>query len=141
MSAIPKNLSLSILTDKSESDRIKQIFKILKSAELENASVIIYCNFRDQTEKLVNEFKSSSSGLEITAYHAGLSGSKRASIQKKFMSGKIKIIAATVAFGMGLNHNSIRCVIHYSLPRSLENYTQVCYFSFKSFFSYHNSFV
>jgi ATP-dependent DNA helicase Q4 len=65
-------------------------------------------------------------GLNAESYHAGKSPEERALIQRKFMEGRLRIIVATVAFGMGINKQDVRSVIHFSLPKSLENYIQVC---------------
>lgn len=59
------------------------------------------------------------------AYHAGQTTSERSRIQKKFMSGKIRVLIATCAFGMGLNKPDLQAVIHFSLTKSFENYVQV----------------
>lgn len=58
------------------------------------------------------------------AYHAGLSFQQRKRIQNQFIKGKLKIIVATLAFGMGINMPNIRAVIHYNMPKSIENYVQ-----------------
>lgn len=58
------------------------------------------------------------------AYHAGLSSHQRTRIQNQFIKGKLKIIVATLAFGMGINMPNIRAVIHYNMPKSMENYVQ-----------------
>lgn len=58
------------------------------------------------------------------AYHAGMTAYKRKVVQKKFMSGEIKIVVATVAFGMGINKSDIRAVIHYNMPSTFEGYVQ-----------------
>ena len=58
------------------------------------------------------------------AYHAGLSYQQRKRIQNQFIKGKLKIIVATLAFGMGINMPNIRAVIHYNMPKSIENYVQ-----------------
>ena len=57
-------------------------------------------------------------------YHAGLSGAKRKSVQNCFMSGKLRIVVATVAFGMGIDKRDIRAIVHYNMPRSFESYIQ-----------------
>ncbi len=57
-------------------------------------------------------------------YHAGMAAAQRRSIQNKFMSGSLRIVVATVAFGMGLNKADIRAVIHYNIPRSFESFVQ-----------------
>nr|SVE70860.1 EOG090X0OUK [Daphnia similis]SVE71491.1 EOG090X0OUK [Daphnia similis] len=58
------------------------------------------------------------------AYHAGLTAARRSSVQKQFISGKMKIVVATVAFGMGINKSDIRAITHYNAPKNFENYVQ-----------------
>lgn len=60
----------------------------------------------------------------IEPYHAGRSASDRKSIQEAFMSGDLKIVVATIAFGMGINKADIRAVIHYNMPNNFERYVQ-----------------
>eukprot|EP00731_Ephydatia_muelleri_P027095 Em0018g1195a len=57
-------------------------------------------------------------------YHAGLPASQRRKVQSDFMAGKLRIVVATVAFGMGLNKSDVRAVIHYNMPKSFEAYVQ-----------------
>ncbi len=63
---------------------------------------------------------------EINAhpYHAGMENEKREQIQNKFMDGTLACIVATIAFGMGIDKKDIRKIIHYDLPKSIENYSQ-----------------
>jgi ATP-dependent DNA helicase RecQ len=63
-------------------------------------------------------------GLDAKAYHAGLADDYRAELQDAFMAGKVTMIVATIAFGMGIDKANIRAVYHYNLPKSLENYVQ-----------------
>ncbi len=58
-------------------------------------------------------------------YHAGLTSKERSRVQNRFMGGKIRVLVATTAFGMGLNKQDLQAVIHFSLPKSFENYIQV----------------
>jgi ATP-dependent DNA helicase RecQ len=60
----------------------------------------------------------------VKAYHAGLSSEEREQIQQEFMAGKTPCIVATIAFGMGVDKSNIRQVMHYDLPKSIENYSQ-----------------
>lgn len=57
-------------------------------------------------------------------YHAGMAAAQRRSVQNKFMSGSLRIVVATVAFGMGLNKADVRAIIHYNLPKSFESFVQ-----------------
>ncbi len=58
------------------------------------------------------------------SYHAGMSASQRRSVQNKFMSGALRIVVATVAFGMGLNKSDVRAIVHYDMPKSFESFVQ-----------------
>lgn len=58
------------------------------------------------------------------SYHAGLSGSERRRVQNNFMCGELRIVVATVAFGMGLDKSDVRGIIHYNMPKSFESYVQ-----------------
>lgn len=57
-------------------------------------------------------------------YHAGMQASRRRRVQSEFMSGGLRIVVATVAFGMGLNKADVRAIIHYNLPKSFESFVQ-----------------
>ena len=57
-------------------------------------------------------------------YHAGMTAYQRRSVQSHFMTGRLRIVAATVAFGMGLDKSDVRAVIHYNMPKSFESFVQ-----------------
>ncbi len=63
-------------------------------------------------------------GLPASAYHAGMKNEEREEVQQRFMGGEIDCVVATIAFGMGIDKGNIRSVIHFDLPKSLENYSQ-----------------
>ncbi|WP_227370659.1 ATP-dependent DNA helicase RecQ [Halomonas sp. M20] len=63
-------------------------------------------------------------GLVAQAYHAGLPHEQRDHLQQRFMAGEIPCIVATIAFGMGIDKSNIRNVVHFDLPKSIENYSQ-----------------
>ena len=63
-------------------------------------------------------------GFPASAYHAGMAHELRESIQRRFMAGELNGIVATIAFGMGIDKADIRNVVHYDLPKSVENYSQ-----------------
>ena len=60
----------------------------------------------------------------VESYHAGMSGAERKRIQLAFMTDRLRIVVATVAFGMGLNKSDVRAIIHYNVPKSFESYVQ-----------------
>ncbi len=63
-------------------------------------------------------------GFPASAYHAGMNHERREAIQRRFMAGELNCIVATIAFGMGIDKADIRNVVHYDLPKSVENYSQ-----------------
>ncbi|MDD4391593.1 MAG: RecQ family ATP-dependent DNA helicase [Desulfobacterales bacterium] len=85
-------------------------------------SAIIYCAKRDHTEQLATFL--ANEGLEAEAFHGGLSVPDKRRIQEAFISGEVPVICCTNAFGMGIDKDNVRLVIHYEIPGSLENYVQ-----------------
>lgn len=85
-------------------------------------SGIIYCNTRKKCEELGRFLKEQ--GFKASSYHGGMTPMERQQLQMQFISGKLQIIVATNAFGMGIDKPDIRFVIHYELPSSLEDYVQ-----------------
>ncbi len=83
---------------------------------------IVYCFTRKETEG-VSEYLNSN-GFNTLAYHAGLPSAKRDEVFRRFKDESIKIIVATIAFGMGIDKSNIRFVLHTSMPKTLENYSQ-----------------
>lgn len=90
--------------------------------EHKNESGIVYCFSRKSADAIAELLQSKK--ISAVSYHAGLSDKERAQNQEDFLSGRIKIIAATVAFGMGINKADVRFVIHFDLPKSIEQYYQ-----------------
>ena len=85
-------------------------------------SAIIYCFSRKDTEELAEYL--TAQGHPALAYHAGLDGATRRRTQERFIDGEVPVIAATIAFGMGIDKPDIRLVVHYTLPKSVEGYYQ-----------------
>tara|TARA_R110000737_G_scaffold106215_2_gene139105 strand:+ start:3945 stop:5900 length:1956 start_codon:yes stop_codon:yes gene_type:complete len=83
---------------------------------------IIYVTLQHSAEKVADFLQQQ--GIAAKAYHAGFKDDVRKQIQQDFMQGKTPIIVATIAFGMGIDKSNIRFVIHYDLPKSIENYSQ-----------------
>lgn len=111
------NIKLEVRTGK---DRINQIINFLNNHPEEAG--IIYCLSRKQTENIAHKLRDKNFNADF--YHAGMSADERDRVQNNFSNDNIQIICATIAFGMGIDKSNIRWVIHYNLPKSMENYYQ-----------------
>ncbi len=87
-----------------------------------NKSGIIYTLNRKTTEELANMLVAN--GIKAVAYHAGLDSKLRSLRQDQFLNEDVSVIVATIAFGMGIDKPDVRFVIHYNIPKSIENYYQ-----------------
>lgn len=94
-----------------------------QSQKSESFGAIIYVTLQ-QTAHEVADFLAPNLPFAVKAYHAGLSSEERERIQHEFMAGDTPCIVATIAFGMGVDKSNIRQVMHYDLPKSIENYSQ-----------------
>ncbi len=87
-----------------------------------NDSGIIYCASRKSTESLARNLNED--GVSAKPYHAGLTNVERTKHQDAFLRDDVRVISATIAFGMGINKPNVRFVVHYDLPKNLESYYQ-----------------
>ncbi|MBD2388296.1 DNA helicase RecQ [Cylindrospermum sp. FACHB-282] len=85
-------------------------------------SGIIYCLTRKKVDELT--FKLQNDKISALSYHAGLTDDERSKNQTRFIRDDVRVMVATIAFGMGINKPDVRFVIHYDLPRNLESYYQ-----------------
>ena len=83
---------------------------------------IVYVTLQRTAEQIAEHL--GRHGIEAEAYHAGLPHDQREAIQRRFMGGQSNCIVATIAFGMGIDKSDIRNVVHFDLPKSIENYSQ-----------------
>jgi ATP-dependent DNA helicase RecQ len=83
---------------------------------------IVYCSTRRRTEELAA--KLSLQGVAAAAYHAGLPTEERNRVQDAFLFDEIRVVVATVAFGMGIDKTNVRFVVHFDLPQHIEGYYQ-----------------
>ena len=90
--------------------------------ERRGQSAIVYCFSRKETEELATRL--TANGHPTVAYHAGLDPEIRRITQERFIDGDVPVVAATIAFGMGIDKPDIRLVVHYALPKSIEGYYQ-----------------
>lgn len=98
----------------------KQVLQWVKNHK--NESGIIYCQSRSSTEELA-EFLILH-GIKAKPYHAGLPQEARSEHQDLFLKDEVRVICATIAFGMGINKSNVRYVLHYDLPKNIEGYYQ-----------------
>ncbi len=115
-----KNLLLSVIRLKSNHGKEKILKGLLEKLK---GSVIVYVNFTRTAEELAKYL--AAEGLSASYYHGQIRDSgERRRIQNDFISGGTRIVVATNAFGMGIDKEDIRGIIHYELPKSIENYYQ-----------------
>lgn len=112
-----KNIFLEV---KPKKNALSQVIECIEKHKDESG--IIYCFSRKSVDELT--MKLHNEGYSVLNYHAGLSDIQRTKNQNLFIKDKVRIIVATVAFGMGINKPNVRFVIHYDMAKSLEEYYQ-----------------
>ncbi|PIC39668.1 hypothetical protein B9Z55_011283 [Caenorhabditis nigoni] len=118
---------LTIDQAKTTSNLTKNETKNEKSARTQakksfTGSAIVYCRSRSECEQIANVLRIA--GIPAMAYHAGLPKKERNEVQEKWMSNEIPVVAATVAFGMGIDKPDVRAVVHWSPTQNLAGYYQ-----------------
>ena len=112
------NLDLRVTPCAAE-ERKQILLDRLRNSE---GPAVVYVTRQETTEEVATFLQKQ--GLSARAYHAGLTDEVRGDAQNSFMADETRIIVATIAFGMGIDKPDIRTVIHYNLPKSLENHVQ-----------------
>jgi ATP-dependent DNA helicase RecQ len=114
-------------------DRPNLVYRVLPQLDLRaqvleavqrhaGEAVIVYCLARKDTESMAAFL--AGRGICAAAYHAGLDAAARARVQDDFAAERLQVVVATVAFGMGIDRSNVRCVVHATMPKSLEHYQQ-----------------
>jgi ATP-dependent DNA helicase RecQ len=114
-------------------DRPNLVYRVLPQLDLRaqvlevvrrhaGEALIVYCLARRDTESMAQFL--SGQGVAAAAYHAGLDAAERRRVQEEFAAERIEVVVATVAFGMGIDRSNVRCVVHATMPKSIEHYQQ-----------------
>lgn len=114
------NLYYEIQPKVKKEQTIKNLTRFI--VQNKGKSGIIYTLNRKTTEELADILVAN--GIKAVAYHAGLDAKLRSDRQDQFLNENVQVIVATIAFGMGIDKPDIRFVIHYNIPKSIENYYQ-----------------
>ena len=113
-----QNLDIDLIPAQGQ-DKQALLHQVLNDTQ---GTGIVYVTQQKTADELADSLQQS--GYSAVSYHAGLGNEVRAAIQNDFMAGQTRIIVATIAFGMGIDKSDIRFVVHYDLPKSIENYSQ-----------------
>lgn len=114
------NLYYDIRPKGKKEQTIKNIIQIIKG--MPGKSGIIYVQSRKNTEYIAEALRVND--IKAAPYHAGLDAKTRSKTQDDFLMEEVDVIVATIAFGMGIDKPDVRFVIHYDIPKSIENYYQ-----------------
>jgi ATP-dependent DNA helicase RecQ len=98
----------------------EQVLEFLRGRPKESG--IVYCQSRKSTESVATRLNED--GVPARPYHAGLTTKERSQHQELFLRDEVRVICATIAFGMGINKPNVRFVVHYDLPKNIEGYYQ-----------------
>lgn len=114
------NLRLNVRRGLGTKDKLRTILDFI--GHHPHDCGIIYCLSKKNTESVAAYLSSHS--ITTAVYHAGLSTEERSRAQEDFVNDRVQVVCATIAFGMGINKSNVRFVIHYNLPKSIENFYQ-----------------
>ena len=114
------NISLNVVQGSTGRQKFRQIVQFINLHRDESG--IIYCLRRKDTEKMATDL--TRLGIKAEAFHAAMSASEKQRVQRDFINDDLKVVCATIAFGMGIDKSNVRYVIHSNMPRNIESYYQ-----------------
>ncbi len=120
-SFLRENLYYEVRPKLNKDATIKDMVQFIKHPDTGRCG-IVYCLSRKSTEEVAEVLQIN--GINAAPYHAGLDSAVRSETQDRFLMEDVDVIVATIAFGMGIDKPDVRFVIHYDIPKSLENYYQ-----------------
>jgi ATP-dependent DNA helicase Q4 len=118
-SAARPNLRLAV---SRELNRHTALVALLRGALKDARALIVYCAFKRQADEVAELLAQHE--FDAASYHGDKSAEERTRVQRRFQKGQLRVVVATVAFGMGLNKLDVDGVVHFTMPRSLEHYVQ-----------------
>jgi len=116
------NLDLAVWPVATQDKDTQLLNAIRQQSSAATAAGVVYVTLQQSAEQVADFLVAN--GVNAAAYHAGFESERRQSVQSDFMAGRVQVVVATIAFGMGIDKSDIRFVIHYDLPKSIENYSQ-----------------
>lgn len=116
-----ENITLCVNKVENDQEKVNSIVQILSNY---NVPTVIYFSSRKSTESVSDILSKNLPHLKIASYHGSMEQLDRITIQQQFMNEQLDVICCTSAFGMGINKNNIRLVIHYHFPPQLESFIQ-----------------
>ena len=114
------NISLNVVQGSTGRQKMKHIVQFINLHRGESG--IIYCLRRKDTEKMAAEL--TRLGIDARPFHAAMSAQDKQQVQRDFINDDLKVVCATIAFGMGIDKSNVRYVIHSNMPRNIESYYQ-----------------
>lgn len=111
------NLALEVIDTPKEADKLALLPDLVQGG-----TTLIYCATRKHVEKVAAHLHGA--GIHAGTYHGGMDMNARKHIQDEFMSGRVRVVVATNAFGMGVDKDDVRCIVHYEIPGTVEAYYQ-----------------
>jgi ATP-dependent DNA helicase RecQ len=112
-----KNISLTVHECSGGPQKLSMLPELLQGGP-----ALVYCATRKNVEKVVRSLRDA--GIQAGMYHGGMEHQDRVQVQDAFMGGRVPVVVATNAFGMGVDKADIRCIVHYDIPGSVEAYYQ-----------------